>query len=502
MMKTTKKSLIASGLSLLTCAALLIGTTFAWFTDSVSNTGNRIEAGTLDVDLLMDKDGAGSGGYESIADGEGDIFSEKTGNGILWEPGKTEIVYLAVQNKGSLALKYNLLLDVTDGNPGLVGALEYAVLDGKQASDLTDVTTWEEVLAVEGVQTGDIAEGRTTAAPNGMLDEIALTSEKNETDYFALAVYMKEDAGNEYQNGSVTIDVTLVATQATAEEDGFDNPNYDENAPYPTLVSDSEGLTSAAAEGGVIKITDTIALSEDLTFAKDTVIDLNGQTLTVNGALKAPVGTTLTIEGNGTINGTLYADKTGMKGGTIIVNAGEDFEVVAPESSGRAVYGAMGSNIQINGGTYTGSQDKTNVGQGVIEMMGSSTLDIRNAVINVETKSVMNVSGIQSNASSNYLENVTVNAKYSRAVYFNNQYGKAIVRGGTFITNQESDGFVSATIQYSGTLDISDAQITHIGNGILFQRSYPQPTEVEGLTYENCTFTKVGNLNYKEIDFK
>ena len=55
-MVKTRKSLWAAGFALLVCILLLIGTTFAWFTDSVSNSGNRIQAGTLDIDLLMDKD--------------------------------------------------------------------------------------------------------------------------------------------------------------------------------------------------------------------------------------------------------------------------------------------------------------------------------------------------------------------------------------------------------------------------------------------------------------
>ena len=55
-MKSTKKSLIFSALSLLLCCALLIGTTFAWFTDSVTNTGNKIQAGTLDVALFQKTD--------------------------------------------------------------------------------------------------------------------------------------------------------------------------------------------------------------------------------------------------------------------------------------------------------------------------------------------------------------------------------------------------------------------------------------------------------------
>ena len=46
-MKNTKKSLIASGISLAVSVALLAGSTFAWFTDSVTNKNNRIQAGNL-----------------------------------------------------------------------------------------------------------------------------------------------------------------------------------------------------------------------------------------------------------------------------------------------------------------------------------------------------------------------------------------------------------------------------------------------------------------------
>ena len=169
--KNTKKNLTMSAISMLLCVVMLVGLTFAWFTDSVTNKGNRIQAGNLKIDLLMDKDGTGSGKYVSIADGKGDIFSAN-GNGIKWEPGKTEIVYLAVQNKGNLALNYNILLNVTDGNPGLAGSLEYAVLDGKTPTDLAGTNSWTDLKAMAGGQTGDVAAGEVTAAPNGTLDEI------------------------------------------------------------------------------------------------------------------------------------------------------------------------------------------------------------------------------------------------------------------------------------------------------------------------------------------
>ena len=54
--KTTKRALLSSVMAIVLCLAMLIGTTFAWFTDSASTAVNKIQAGTLDVQLL-DEDG-------------------------------------------------------------------------------------------------------------------------------------------------------------------------------------------------------------------------------------------------------------------------------------------------------------------------------------------------------------------------------------------------------------------------------------------------------------
>ena len=276
--KNTKRALLASVLSVALCCAMLIGSTFAWFTDSVTNTGNRIQAGNLEIDLLMDKEGTGN--YTSIAGGKGDIFGEagmaQNSNETLWEPGKTQIVYLGVQNRGNLALKYNILLDVTDN--GLAGALEYAVLDGAKAEDLAGVKDWETLKAMEGAQTGDIAAGRTTAAPNGCLDEI-VNGMEDETDYFALAVHMKKDAGNEYQGKDITIDVTVVATQATAEEDGFGNDQYDADAGEDTAfytLSEFNALTEipAGIKNVYLNIGDVSLADGDVTIGNKYICDM------------------------------------------------------------------------------------------------------------------------------------------------------------------------------------------------------------------------------------
>lgn len=250
----TKRALVLNALSILLCFSLLLGTTLAWFTDTVASSGNRIIAGDLKIDLLMDK----GSGYVSIADGSGDIFNEIDDG--LWEPGKTKVAYLAVQNKGNLALKYNIFIDVTDD--GLVGALEYAIINDVTSS--TVFSSWQEIIGTAGALTGNLAEGRTIAAPNGCLDEIAYDKSKtNETDYFMLAVHMKESAGNEYKNKSAIIDVTVVAGQVNAEQDSF-GKDYDKNAPLPIVAipintstngnvgSEADGSTKFEPKGAII----------------------------------------------------------------------------------------------------------------------------------------------------------------------------------------------------------------------------------------------------------
>lgn len=49
--KTAKRALFSSVMALIICFSMLVGTTFAWFTDSVSSGVNTIVAGNLDIEL-------------------------------------------------------------------------------------------------------------------------------------------------------------------------------------------------------------------------------------------------------------------------------------------------------------------------------------------------------------------------------------------------------------------------------------------------------------------
>ena len=221
---STKKSLKASGLSLVLCLAMLIGTTFAWFTDSITNSGNKIQAGNLDIGAVSyDIDAAGDKTV-TIPGVNGDkAFNFETAgsdlenvtdpiiNDTLWEPGKTNAKLLEVKNKGSLAAKVKLNFAVTE--TGLQNALWFDfVMIGEDGSLIG--TFQKRPMS----QLQQVADGV----------EVKLDAKKNVR--FVLVYGMNEDAGNEYQGKEFNADVTINATQLNKEVDGFGNPDYDINA--------------------------------------------------------------------------------------------------------------------------------------------------------------------------------------------------------------------------------------------------------------------------------
>lgn len=203
-MKSTKRALLMSALALITCVSMLVGSTFAWFTDSVTSAGNTIQSGTLDVDLV---DAVGN----SMA---GQVIEFKTAdnraqNQILWEPGCTyETKPVFVVNNGNLALKYEIAINGITGDAKLLEAIEWTVTVGETKTEL--------------------------AALKGTL----LAGEKSEA--IVLSGHMKEEAGNEYQDLTVEgISITVFATQLAHESDSFDN-QYDALATYMNKNADGE----------------------------------------------------------------------------------------------------------------------------------------------------------------------------------------------------------------------------------------------------------------------
>ena len=224
--KSTKKALIISALCLLLCVSMLVGATFAWFTDSVSSAKNKIVAGNLDVELEYAKvvDGQMTA-WATVADATS-IFDPNA----LWEPGRVEVVYLRVANKGTLALKYQLGVNVDKEISGTNVADE--------TFKLSDYLVFKTVEMPDALTTYTDREAAQLAAGSamGLKDYNGATTalKAGEVDYVALIVYMPETVGNDanYRGNAVpTIElgVNLFATQQMAEEDSF-GTDYDKDA--------------------------------------------------------------------------------------------------------------------------------------------------------------------------------------------------------------------------------------------------------------------------------
>ena len=193
--KATKRALLTSVMALVMCVVMLVGTTFAWFTDTASTAVNKIQAGNLDVALEM---------YDTVqskwVSAEGKTLQFKKAadapadEKVLWEPGCTyELPQLRIVNKGNLALKYKVAITGIKGDAKLNEAIEWTI--------------------------GDIGS-------TGEYAKLAVDESKE----FTISGKMKTEAGNEYQGLSIDgIGITVYATQATVEYDSFNN-TYDENA--------------------------------------------------------------------------------------------------------------------------------------------------------------------------------------------------------------------------------------------------------------------------------
>ena len=235
--KTTKRALLTSALAILACVAMLMGATFAWFTDAASTGVNRIVSGNLDVELwYKNKD---TGEEFAQANKETPIFN----NEALWEPGYVEYAVLDVRNVGSLALKYKLGINIAaeTGSTNMAGTefklsdyIRFAVLSGDQSELGRDAL----VEAATAVDNRKLNEGYTVEEH---LLPIGTDSAKKTV---TLVLWMPTSVGNEanHKTGvaapSIELGVNVVATQDTVEHDSFGN-DYDKDAEYPMVATHS-----------------------------------------------------------------------------------------------------------------------------------------------------------------------------------------------------------------------------------------------------------------------
>ena len=239
--RQTKRALLTSIMALVMCVVMLVGTTFAWFTDTASTNVNKIEAGKLDVQML-DKGGN---------DLEGKTLNWVKAEGgknqqVLWEPGCSyDLESFKIKNNGNLKLKYKVLINGLTGNAELLNAIDFTVAVADPALTPKDGTSTVSTVADLNSFEGTLDAGV-------------------ETGLITITGKMKTDAGNTYQGKTIDgIAITVYAAQMTGEYDSSVN-NYDEDATYDyTFVAgSSEAETALSANEKNIYV----ALAGDVSF--------------------------------------------------------------------------------------------------------------------------------------------------------------------------------------------------------------------------------------------
>ena len=335
--RATKRALLTSVMALAMCVVMLVGTTFAWFTDTASTGVNKIQAGNLDIEVQ----------YRTTADGVWKALDNATdlfgAEGTLFEPGHPRVVELKIKNAGNLALKYKIGMNVVsetagtnkDGNPyklsdylkvaatgfqqypaegGIGAAMEWAIFQPG------NIVKWTP---------HDFADFYLEYTSNGSVHVL----QPGAAQILGIKVYMPESVGNEANAktpddaASISFGLNILATQYTTESDSF-GTQYDKDATYP--VADNEGLKNAigsATDGSTV------------------VIASGGYTLSdpaATGKTEIPAG--VTIAGAGKDNTTLNVNNDKIAKDNVTL---KDMTIKGSGSQG------TGGTLNINGNNTT-----------------------------------------------------------------------------------------------------------------------------------------------------
>ena len=328
----TKKALIMSVLSMVLCIAMLIGMTFAWFTDTASTAVNKIQAGNLDVELEYSKDFTE---WKKVNDTT-KVFEDST----LWEPGRTEVVYLRVKNAGTLALKYTL------GIYNLYNSTGKNVLGNKYS--LSDYVKLGAVEATGKYADRDAAINAVNADAKliGDIGTAGLAGESleaNQTKTYAMVLYMPTEVGNEanpknndpYWAAKVSFGISVSATQAMSESDSFDN-TYDKDA--ATILS------AISFSSGKHEITQNMQANGRFGAVQ--------AERTAQFTIDADVYAVYTKDTSGTTGGAMAVSADGNS--KVIINGGDFRQVSVPADDPVCdlIYALGNATIEINGGTF------------------------------------------------------------------------------------------------------------------------------------------------------
>lgn len=359
--KSLKTALVMTILSLVACIAMFAGTTFAWFTDSVTSSGNIIASGTLDVEMYWAK---GTENPDSAV--WADASQEAIFDYANWEPGYLDAKHVKISNKGTLAFKYGVRITATDEVSKLADVIDVYFMD--PAAQVTSRTVLGNKVGTLSDILGEdpIANGTLLAQKDAVV---------------TIVLKMREDAGNEYQDLSIgsEFSVQVLASQVMSESDSF-GTDYDKGAPWvggsniDWYLEDPDAtsytLTSGAELAGLAEIVNGTAVAPVVTYAatSNTVVadDFKGKTIylgsdiDLQGFKWTPIGTNANpfranFDGQGHTIYNLVVDNDGWAGlighaglshAVTIKNVNIDGAVIHSNRMAGALVGQLYGNIE------------------------------------------------------------------------------------------------------------------------------------------------------------
>ena len=491
--RATKRALLTSIMALVMCVVMLVGTTFAWFTDTASTGVNKIQAGNLDVELAYKnaETMTTDTGFKA-ANKDTPVFKE----GALWEPGHVEYVVLKISNAGNLALKYKLginiasevgSINVYNNAFNLSDYIRFAVLDDDKSSlgrdDLVAAATNSKLIKDGYTSEETPLYPKVTPAVDGQASDKVVT----------LVVWMPKSVGNEanYKVAegitapSIDLGINVVATQLTYENDSF-NDQYDEDAEYPISVTTGDELQAIVSNATApvnIVLTNSITTNNFvIPEGKDVTLDLNGRTVT------NAESHTILNKGHLTLTDS-SADKSGqiisLKGNTAALRNGDN-AVCVVEGGTISRDGANGNTWHVveNFGkmTFNGGKVVLKNGNGFAITNGWNYFDPGAST----THAVMEINALELDTDSSGIKNcrygdLTVNdVTVTSTGYWalsNDYLGTAVINGGTLTSNSFKAVSNGAAMTVNGG--------TFNGTEGFFVQSYATSTVLNGGTFTN-----------------
>lgn len=448
---SVKRSLFVSAIALTLTAALLIGSTFAWFTSTASTGVSKVEAGKLKVTLLNGNKELSSTDVLTWQKAEG-----QTGT-ALWEPGCTyNLEPITIKNTGSLALKYKIVITGIKGDADLNKVIDWTVNDTALDAD--------HPLAV------------------GVSNELTISG------------HMQENADDNYQGKTIDgISITVVATQDTVEYDSNDS-QYDKDAGYPISVTTGDELqaivNNATAPVNIVLANDITTNNFVIPADKDVTLDLNGRTV------KNDESHTILNQGHLTLTDS-SANKSGqivsLKGNTAALRNGDN-AVCVVEGGTISRDGANGNTWHVveNFGkmTFNGGEVVLKNGNGFAITNGWNYFDPGAST----THAVMEINALKLDTDSSGIKNcrygdLTVNdvtVTSTRYWALSNDYlGTAVINGGNLTsTSFKAVSNGAAMTVNGGTFD---------GTEGLFLQSYATSTVLNGGTFTNMNVSALSS---------